>query len=137
MRKCIIVLYSNKDIESISARAKMIHHLRSSILEEGVEVKKEKHTREVCQIDFTDGHTIMAFQVGHHLHGLRASHLFLCKEIFKLENGSEYIENVCLSRVVNKEMYGGIDERDRVFTFELQNGELNVDFYQKDVDESK
>lgn len=142
MRENVMILYaSSKDIKSISARAKMTSVVRSDMISKGKEIKKEVEYNGHHDILFTDGSRIQTIQVGtnweYRLRGFRATHLFMCEDIYELQNIDRYIKEVCIPMVVNKSMYGGISSCDRIFTFNVSGEKLFVDFYQKDIDESK
>jgi len=137
MREHILVLFSKDDIASISARTKIVEQLRGRFFNEGVNVKKTREARYVYELTFDNGSMVTALPIGHDLHGLRVSHIYLCREVFDMENGAEYVEKVCIPHMVTENMYSGVKVEDRMFTFKVEDSKLNVDFYQKVVDESK
>jgi len=137
MRESILVLYSVNDLASFTAKEKMVNALKTTILEKGTSLKYEKQTRNIYEFAFENWDRIVIMPVGTPIHGMRMTHLFLSEEVFELGNIDRYIEDWCLPNIVTSDMYGGSKPSDRTYVFGLKDGELNVDFYQKDVDESK
>ncbi|AKQ08479.1 hypothetical protein PQE66_gp164 [Bacillus phage PBC2] len=137
MRESIVVLYSANDLASLSAKEKMLNTLKITVLDKDTELKYEKQTRNIHEVAFTNGDRIMAMPIGTPIHGVRMTHLFLSKEVFNLSNIEDYISDWCIPNIVTKDMYSGVSPNDRTYVFGLENGLLNVNFYEIVVDENK
>jgi hypothetical protein len=122
MKKILIVYNGIGDVgKGMATKEKTFNKVIEEMVNEGRVIKSSSLTATTKSIVFEDGSKVLVMPLSRNIRGLIFTHLYIDSNIFNLDNGKQFVNEVLEPLVVGRGEYQNLDANtnpnNRIFIF--------------------